>query len=131
MTIDKRIDVTNEDILIVDDNGLTRDSLALLLDGQGFSVDDCPDGISALNLSKKKGFHVYVIDYNMPELKGDEVTSQLRKLRPDAFIIGYSIESKQQAFLSAGADKFITKDNLIIELIPSIKEAVSIRTTKD
>lgn len=122
--------MTKKDILIVDDNRMTRDTLALLLDGEGLSVHTCADGISAVHLSEKKRYQVYVIDYNMPGLKGDAVASQLRKLHPHSFMIGYSIESKKQAFLAAGADQFIVKDDLINELIPSIKKALSMKAVR-
>ncbi len=114
--------VTNQDVLVIDDNEMTRDVLILLLEEEGFSVNGCADGMSALDLAKQKLFKVFVVDYRMPRTNGDEVASLLRKLSPESFIIGYSVESKEQEFLSAGADKFILKDRLLAELLPSIRK---------
>jgi DNA-binding response OmpR family regulator len=46
----------------------------------------------------------------------------VRKMNPGSFIIGYSMEPKEIAFLNAGADKFIIKDHLMKELIQSLKD---------
>ncbi len=113
--------MTGQDVLVVDDNAVTRDLLAMILGGEGFLVESCSNGISAIELAKERSFQIYVIDYSMPGIKGDEVTSEVRKLHPDSFIIGYSIEQKETRFLEAGADKFIIKDHLTNELVQSIK----------
>ncbi len=117
--------VTKYEVLVIDDNEMTRDVLILLLEDEGFSVNGCADGISALDLAKQKPFKVFLVDYRMPRTNGDEVASLLRKLSPESFIIGYSVESKEQEFLSAGADKFILKDRLLAELLPSIRKQSS------
>ncbi len=93
----------------------------LLLEQEGISVSSCADARSALDLASNRSFDIYVVDYRMPELSGDSLTSQLRQMYPDSFIIGYSIEHKEQEFLAAGADKFVSKDHLLTELILSIK----------
>ncbi len=111
-----------EEVLVIDDNQMTRDTIKLLLEDQGFSVEGCPNGKSALDLTKRKNFAIYLIDYRMPGMKGDAVAAIIRKLSPDAYIIGFSLESKEQAFLEAGADKFIIKEHFDKKLIPLIKK---------
>lgn len=113
--------MTGQDVLVIDDNAVTRDTVAMILEGEGFSVQSCSSGNSAIDLAKERAFDVYVIDYSMPGIKGDEVTAEVRKLHPGSFIIGYSIEQKETQFLEAGADKFIIKDHLTSELVQSIK----------
>ena len=111
-----------EEILVIDDNQMTRDVLKQLLDDENYIVSSCPNGMSAIELIKEKPFEIFIIDYSMPEMPGDAVTAEVRKLCPDAFIIGFSFEHKELIFLAAGADKFIIKDELHAKLINAIKE---------
>jgi CheY-like chemotaxis protein len=117
-----RTAVATEDVLIIDDNSGMRHVLTVLLEDEGFSAASCPDGAAALDLAKKQHFKIYIIDYRLPEMMGDAIAAELRKMHPDSFIIGYSIENKEEPFLKAGVDKFIVKDDLINQLIPSIKD---------
>jgi CheY-like chemotaxis protein len=114
--------VNQEEVLVIDDNQVMRDALRMILEDEGLTVNSCASGRHALDLTKEKRFGIYLIDYHMPEMNGDAVTAELRNLHPDSFIIGFSLEHKEQAFLAAGADKFIIKDQLDKELIQFIKE---------
>ncbi len=111
-----------EEVLVIDDNQMTRDTIKLLLEDEGFIVQGCTNGKSAIDLSERKNFAVYIIDYRMPGMTGDAVAAMIRKLSPKAYIIGFSIESKEKVFLDAGADLFIIKDHFDKKLIPLIKK---------
>lgn len=110
-----------ETVLIVDDDETIHGTLRMLLEFEDFVVECCHDGKSGLELSKKKRFDVILIDYQMPDLKGDETTRLLRGLCPTAFIIGMSLEEKGQAFRQAGANAFINKNQLVQKLLFEIK----------
>jgi OmpR-family two-component system manganese-sensing response regulator len=114
-----------EEVLVIDDNEMTRDTIKLLLEDEGFAVQGCTDGTSAIGLSERKNFAVYLIDYRMPGMTGDVVAAMIRKFAPEAYIIGFSLESKEKVFLDAGADIFIIKDHFDKKLIPLIKTKFS------
>jgi len=112
----------SETILIVDDNQTTRDILQAILLSAGYKVVDASaDGTSAIDAAQAKRYDAFIVDYRMPSMMGDEVTRKLRESHPEAFIIGYSIESKDQAFRSAGADAFLVKDDLLQRIVPLIQ----------
>jgi CheY-like chemotaxis protein len=113
--------VNGEDVLVIDDNQLTREVLKKLLESEGFSVTCCEDGRSAIDLAKEVKFKTFLIDYRMPGMNGDEVTVQLRRSYPDAFIIGFSMEQKDRAFLTAGANTFLSKDDIDEQLCSLLK----------
>jgi CheY-like chemotaxis protein len=112
--------VNKDSILIVDDNRMTRDMLKAWVETSGFTVDTCEDGKNALAIAMESCHAVFLIEYRMPEMTGDKVTALLRALRPDAFIIGFSIEDKERAFLDAGANVFLNKFHLLDNLIQII-----------
>ncbi len=116
---------SKKQILVVDDNEMIQSALALILSANGFAVEVCSNGSYALTLSKKRPFELYIVDYRLPDMKGDFVTAEIRKSQPDSIIIGSSVETEEQAFLAAGADKFILKENLTTELLKSIAAVTS------
>ena len=111
-----------ESILVVDDNQTTRDILRTILLSAGYkAVDTSEDGTAAIDAIKTKRYDTFIVDYRMPSMRGDELTRILRKNQPDAFIIGYSIESKEETFRSAGANAFLVKDDLMQRIVPLIQ----------
>lgn len=111
----------NESILIVDDNETTQDILRSLLVEEGYRVDACYDGASAIDAAKAQQYDTFIIDYRMHPMRGDELTRKLREYLPDAFIIGYSIECKDDDFRNAGADAFLMKESLVRRIVPLIQ----------
>ena len=111
-------------VLIVDDHLLIRDTLEALLKAEGFSVSSCANAKAGLDLAKKNTIGFFLVDYKLPDSKGDEVASALRTLCPKAVIIGFSIETREREFLKAGADKFINKDQLDSKLVQYLNERI-------
>lgn len=111
-------------VLIVDDHLLIRDTLETLLKSEGFTVSSCASGRAGLDLARKNNIGIFLVDYKLPDMKGDEVTLVLRTLCPEAIIIGFSIETREREFLKAGADKFINKDQLDNKLVQYLNERI-------
>ncbi len=109
------------EILIIDDDGTTRNILRMLLEFEGFVVHDCDGGAPAFDLIRNNCFDVMLIDYKMPEMNGDEVVRRMRACCPSALIIGFSLESRDREFLAAGADAFVGKDAVVHSLVPVIR----------
>jgi len=105
-----------KEILVIDDNELILSALKILLECDGFKVQTCPGAASALALAGERAFDIYIVDYQLPDMNGDAVTAAIRKMQPSAVIIGSSVEPKERAFLSAGADTFIIKHELPTEV---------------
>jgi DNA-binding response OmpR family regulator len=103
---------SEKEILIIDDNEFLLSQLKALLERDGFRALTCPDPASALVLAREWDFDIFVVDYRFPNATGDSLTAAIRKMHPSAMIIGCSLESKEKEFLSAGADRFISKEDL-------------------
>jgi CheY-like chemotaxis protein/HPt (histidine-containing phosphotransfer) domain-containing protein len=67
-------------ILIVDDDELSREVLALLADGAGYEVDTADSGDGALVCVRRVRPEVVLTDIQMPGIAGDELARQLRSL---------------------------------------------------
>ena len=115
-------EVKKDEVLLVDDNKMMRDTLQGYLEAQGYRVSACEDGPSALILASEKHFDIVLTDFQLPQMNGDEMVCLLRQQRSDRFIVGFSLGNKERAFLEAGADQFISKDQLLTDLIPAIEK---------
>ena len=114
-----------EEVLVVDDNDITRSLIKAILDGSGFTLVMCSYYADALKLSSRQYFKAFIIDYHLPNVKGDVLTAVFRKLHPAAIIIGCSVLPKERPFLQAGADYFILKENLPSDLLPTLTKAIA------
>ncbi len=72
------------DILLVDDNVDSIESLALLLELFGHRVRSVNDGLAALKAADEALPQVVVMDIGMPGIDGYEVARRLRAAYPDA-----------------------------------------------
>lgn len=111
-------------VLIVDDNKIMRDILQGILVEKGYTASSCEDGPSALKLASAKYFEIVLTDFQMPEMNGDEVVRLLRQQNSEIYIIGFSLADKQQVFLEAGANQYISKEQLFDGLIQALESRV-------
>jgi CheY-like chemotaxis protein len=115
------INVSNTGVLVIADDRTTRESLRMLLEFEGYLVSSCKSGPAAFELMREQCFEIFLVDYRLTEMNGDEVVRRLHAECPDDLVIGFSMESKGRAFLAAGADAFIGKKELAHKLLPFLK----------
>jgi two-component system response regulator ChvI len=100
-------------ILIVDDDGLFRESLARNLSDAGFATTSFGDGVSALqHLAEAGPPDMILLDWKMPGMTGIQVLRQLRDRKVEApvvFLTVLSDEIYEEAGLLGGAVDFIEK----------------------
>lgn len=65
-------------ILIVDDNEMNAIVARRLLSGTNAQVDVCHSGMECLEMTKKKFYHVILMDHMMPGMSGPETLEALR-----------------------------------------------------
>jgi CheY-like chemotaxis protein len=99
-----------ETILVVDDDGLMREAIDLVLSSAGYRVLLAKDGIDALEkyLGQSGAISMVLMDVVMPRLGGIEATRRIREIDPDAKVVlssGYS----EQSVSSARPDAFLPK----------------------
>ena len=68
-----------------------------------------------------------LLDRTMPELSGEKVFEELRRIRPDARIVllsGYSEKSAREAFAGKGLAGFVHKPFLPATLVRTVRAAL-------
>jgi CheY-like chemotaxis protein len=81
---------TDAVVLCVDDDNLTLTFIALILKKNGFSVLTANNWRLALKTFGENAIDLVMLDYEMPEMKGHEVATRIRKLNPEVPIILHS-----------------------------------------
>ena len=77
-------------ILVVDDERLTRISLADFLEEEGYETMTAADGESALQLQRLYRFESCIVDIRMPGIDGIEVIQRLHEIAPESVYIIYT-----------------------------------------
>ena len=68
-------------ILLTDDSTIERQALAHFLRRQGYDVEECEDGRSAINHLQDNEVDLLLLDLQMPNVDGFEVLNYLQKHR--------------------------------------------------
>ena len=102
----------NARILIVDDTTLSRETLRLVLEAEGYEVAAIPQARAALDLLQGDTFQLLITDYKMPEMSGIELLGIVRAEKIPCGVIVLTGHGDPQIALEcmkAGADDFIAK----------------------
>lgn len=99
-------------ILLVDDDARVLSSFGRILRMQGYEVDTAADGAQALAAADGPPYDLALVDYDLPDTNGAELTTQLVELDPSLFVIGFTGQihgSIGFEMLQAGARQYIEK----------------------
>jgi two-component system response regulator AtoC len=113
-------------VLIVDDDPGLRQSLSLLLQGEGYEVALEGSAARALERASKDPFDLILCDVRMPEMDGLEFLRRYREARGRALVImmsAYGGEDQAIAAMKAGAYDYIPKPFRSDEVILTLKKA--------
>src|SRR6267154_1590024 len=109
-------DNSHIEILVVDDDAMSRRVLAQLLTAAGYKCRVCKDGSEALEIVHATPPTLLLLDFDMPGLNGAEVLKRLRSDRnpavariPTIMLTAHGSEKSEVSCLQAGADDFVTK----------------------
>ena len=114
-------------VLVVDDHTLVRDGLVRLLDMEEDIevVAGSGSGMGALHLCRKYEPAVMVLDYNLPDLDGLEVTRRVVALGLKTRVLiltMYASEEYAARLIRAGAAGFLVKAASTDELLAGIRK---------
>lgn len=82
--------MSNNHILVVDDNYGIRRLLYEFLTQEGFYVKEASDGLKALQLVMEEKPKLVLLDMRMPGLSGMQTLAKLRDLAPETIVVTMS-----------------------------------------
>lgn len=102
-------------ILLVEDDNLSRIVLFRMLKEKGYNVDIVNNGLEALDAHENKQYDIILMDIQMPEMDGIEATKRIRekegmkKHTPVIALTAFALKGDRERFLSMGMDEYIAK----------------------
>jgi len=104
-------ELSQQRVLLVDDEPGIVDILAELITGMGLAVDSCADGKEAVQKLKTQSYDLLLTDVIMPQMNGIELIAFVRESQLDMPILvmsGY-MENEQLSNLEPGLKKKLLK----------------------
>ena len=116
-------------LLIADDHTMMREGLkALIQKEDGMQVaGEAANGKETVELVRKSGAHVVVMDVAMPDLNGIEATRKILRDNPHIKVVGLSGHANREfvrEMLKAGASAYVLKSRAYEELVQAIREVM-------
>src|SRR6059036_2524590 len=109
-------DNSHIEILVVDDDAMSRRLLAQLLTAAGYKCRVCKNGSEALEIVHAAPPSLLLLDFDMPGPNGAEVLRRLRSDHnpavaqiPAIMLTAHGSEESEVSCLQAGADDFVNK----------------------
>ncbi len=119
----------SESILVIDDEYPVRNVLNISLQHLGYDVEVAAsgnDGVAKFGQSEKE-YDLVILDMIMPDLSGDEVFFQLKKLNPAVKVLvisGYAAQESIDRILDNGGMGFMQKPFTIEELSRYVRTTI-------
>lgn len=115
--------MSQETILIIDDEKEIRDLIGIYLNNEGYNVLKAADGLEGLKFLEENNVHLVVLDIMMPRLDGIQACLKIRESRnvPIIMLSAKSQDMDKIMGLTTGADDYVTKPFQPLELVARIK----------
>lgn len=112
--------MSDNKILVVDDEKDIRDILKILLERDGYNVACMQNGAEAINFMKSEGnVSLIIMDIIMPVMTGTQAAEEIRKISdcPILFLTAKSSDDDKISAYSSGADDYLSKPFSRVELL--------------
>jgi DNA-binding response OmpR family regulator len=115
--------VTQQTILVVDDEEAIAEAVRARLENEGYRVLVAHDGPQALAVAAEERPQLVVLDLMLPGMDGLEVCSELQRERwvPVLMLTARTEESDKIAGFAVGADDYLTKPFSLRELAVRVR----------
>ncbi|HEX3363708.1 ATP-binding protein [Phenylobacterium sp.] len=120
---------TDYRVLVVDDNAVNRQVMALILDSVGIAYASAEDGAEGLAAMQTGDFDAVLMDIQMPVMDGFEATRRIREWEREAgrsrapilMVSANCLKEHVDAGRAAGADRHLGKPISAAELIAALE----------
>ena len=124
--IRKVIVISEDSILVVDDDDEIRSLVEIYLKNDGFIVHKAVDGLQALEMMEKGKYDLVILDLMMPVMDGIQCCMRIRQKydMPVIMLTAKNQDMDKIAGLSMGADDYMTKPFNPLELLARVKSQI-------
>lgn len=113
-------------ILIVEDNDLNLKLFRDLLSAHGYETLETKDGLEAIMLTRQEHPDLILMDIQLPEISGLDVTRRLKADEsianiPIIAVTAFAMKDDEEKILSAGCEAYISKPISILPFLNTIR----------
>ncbi len=113
-------------ILIVEDNELNMKLFRDLLEAQGYGILQTRDGMQALELARKERPDLIVMDIQLPQVSGLEVTKWIKaddnlKHIPVVAVTAFAMKGDEEKIREGGCEAYIAKPISVKDFLSTIE----------
>lgn len=120
-------------VLVVDDELSMREFLAILLDREGYTVDQAASAEEALACLERKTYDLVISDVKMPGLDGITLLGRIKEMTPDTAVLlmtAFSTAEQAVEAMKLGAYDYIAKPFKVEEVKILARNALEKRDLK-
>ncbi len=115
-------------ILIVEDHPTMREAMRLVLEGEGFSIQEAPDGRTALRMVRADVPDLVFLDLNIPGTSGADVLATM-KADPQTstvpvIVVTATGEEGRASAMRMGADDYFIKPFSPVALLRTVERVL-------
>jgi DNA-binding NtrC family response regulator len=121
-------------VLVIDDEPAIRESLQMLLDAEGYTVETAVDGEDGLSRMASHPFDLVLLDFALPDRNGIEILKDIRDRDPNMAVImitAYGTVENAVRAIQSGATNFIQKPWDNEKLLADVRGAIKRRQTEE
>ena len=116
-------------ILVVEDNELNMKLFCDLLEANGYETIQATDGTSALAQTRKHHPDLILMDIQLPEVSGIEVTGWIREdpliaKIPIVAVTAFAMKGDEEKIREGGCEAYIAKPISVTHFLETVKQFV-------
>jgi len=120
-------DVQQKSILIVEDNELNKKLFRDLLEANGYRTFHTADGLEVLDIARNNKPDLILMDIQLPEVSGLEITSWLKKdaeLKsiPVIALTAFAMKGDEEKIRAGGCEGYISKPISVATFLSTVKK---------
>ena len=108
-------------VLIVEDSELNMRLFNDLLEAFGYRTVKTRDGRQAVPLARQHKPDLIIMDIQLPEISGLEITDRLKK---DAAVTAFAMRGDEQKILGAGCDAYLSKPISVSTFLETVRKYI-------
>jgi two-component system, cell cycle response regulator DivK len=117
-------------VLIVEDNELNMKLFNDLLEAHGYATIQTKSGVEAVELARRHRPNLILMDIQLPEVSGLEVTQWLKdddELRtiPIVAITAFAMKGDEEKIRQGGCEAYLSKPISVVKFLETVRNYVS------
>lgn len=123
------MDAKTKTVLIVEDNELNMKLFHDLLDAHGYQILQTKDGMEALDIARENHPDLILMDIQLPEVSGLEVTKWLKeddtlKTIPVVAVTAFAMKGDEDTIRQGGCEAYISKPISVTGFLDTVRQFI-------